>query len=190
MSTVLPTILNDLKPWLDFIAPIAVILSAIAAAAAAIFISLQVAHMKRAREVDTFLRVLDIGNHEPVLLAANWVKYEMKSSLSYKNARSNQEIWQMISAMEHHFEMIGILVEQKYISRDLVFDQMGVWIAGSWSKLRSIISTHRAERQAPDYAENFEVLARSYEKWAQKHPAKLEKRDRASNDAVSGYYRI
>lgn len=189
MSTLLP-ILNDLKPGIDFFAPVAVIISAVAAAAAAIFISLQVAHMKRAREVDTFLRILDIGNHEPVCSAANWVKYEMNSALSYDNALANREVWQKVSAVEHHFEMLGILVGLKYISRDLVFDQMGAWIAGSWAKLQYLIGAHRAIRHAPDYAENFELLARSYEKWAELHPAKLEKRARASKDAIRDYYRV
>jgi len=180
---------TNLKPWLDVAAPLAVILSAIAAIAAALFVSLQVAHMKRAREVDTFLRILDTGNCEPVCSAANWVKYEMKSDLSYENARADQEIWQRVSAVGHHFETLGILVERKYIARDLIFDQMGPWIAGSWAKLQHLVGAHRVKRHAPDYAENFELLARSYEEWAERHPAKLEKRARSSKQAIHDYYR-
>ncbi len=190
MSMAVPTTLNALKPWLDFVAPLAVILSAAAAIAAAIFVSLQVLHMKRAREVDTFLRILDAGNQEPLCSAANWVKYEMKSALSYESARADRDVWQKISAVEHHFEMLGVLVGRGYLSRDLIFDQMGAWIAGTWAKLEHLIGANRAARHAPDYAENFELLAREYEKWAERHPAKLEKRARASKQTSRDYYRI
>jgi hypothetical protein len=179
----------DLKAWLDLLAPIAVILSAFAGIVAALFVARQVAHMKRAREVDTFLRILDRGNSEPVCSAANWVKYEMAPDLSYDLARADLQVWQRIAAIEHHFETLGILVERKYVSRDLLFDQMGPWIAGSWAKLQAVIGAHRAARHTPDYAENFELLARSYEKWAEDHPAKLEKRSRASKGAIEQYYR-
>lgn len=182
--------MTDIKAWLDLLAPAAVILSAIAAITAAIFVSLQVAHMKRSREVDTFLRILDTGNCEPVCSAANWVKYEMPSDFSYDQARADHTVWQRISAVEHHFETLGILVERGYIARDLIFDQMGPWIAGSWAKLQALIGAHRAAHHAPDYAENFELLARSYEDWAESHPAKLEQRARASKQAIQDYYRL
>src|SRR5207247_4627337 len=122
---------------------------------AAIFVSRQVAHLKRSREMDGFLRVIDAGNREPVCSAANWIKYHMDGSLSYKDARNDPEIWAKISAIEHHFEMIGILVQNGYLSANLVYDQMGLWIAGTWAKLESLIATHRGTTHAPDYAENF-----------------------------------
>jgi hypothetical protein len=181
--------MTDLKAWLDVLAPLAVILTAITGIAAAVFVSLQVAHMKRAREVDTFLRILEAGNREPLCSAANWVKYEMPSDLSYDQARRDRNIWLRISAVEHHFEMLGVLVERGYLSRDLVFDQMGAWIAGSWAKLQPVIGAHRAAQHAPTHGENFELLAKSYAEWAKSNPAKLEDRSRTTSEAIRDYYR-
>jgi len=180
---------DDLRSYLSLIAPIAVTVTSLTAIVAAIFVSRQVAHLKRSREVDTFLRILEAGNHEPVRTAANWVKYDLDESLSYKEARADLEIWDKISTVEHHFEMLGILVDRTYISRDMLYDQMGPWIAGSWAKLQPLIGAHRAARKAPDYAENFEILADGYEDWAKKNPAKLEKRARASKQALQQYYK-
>jgi hypothetical protein len=158
--------------------------------AAAWFVALQISQMKRAGEVDAFLRVLDAGNREPVSSCAAWVKYQMPDDLSYEDARADHVVWDKIGHVEHHFETIGILVARNYISEDLIYDQMGPWITGSWAKLERLIAAHRAARRAPDYGENFEVLATRYEVWAADNPPKLEKRARASKEAAQNYYRV
>lgn len=176
------------KDWFDLSANIATIVLALTGIGAAIFASCQLASMKRSREVDTFLNIINQGNGELVRSAANWLKHEMSSTMTYEQAMQpdNRE---RIATVVHHFEMIGILVEQGYISANLVYDQMGPWVVGTWGKLQEIISTHRIKKQAPDYAENFEILAQGYEKWSRINPAKLEKRGRATHTALQSYYK-
>lgn len=180
--------ISEVKPILDLVSSIAVILSATAGGLAAIFIARQVAHMKRSREVDTFLRLLAAGNDEKVRRAADWVKYEMPVPLRYEDAKCNPEIWTRLGTVFHHFEMIGVLVNHRYISADLVYDQMGPWIVGTWSKVEELISANRRAKRAPEYCENFELLVTGYDEWAKRIPAKLEKRGRVKEQDVRQYY--
>jgi hypothetical protein len=185
-STVTSTVWEQ---YLSIAASISVILSAVAAIAAAWFIAVQIAHMKRVGEVDAFLRVLDAGNRDPVSSCSAWVKYEMPAELTYEEARNDRATWDKIGHVEHHFETIAILVDRGYISENLIYDQMGPWIAGTWAKLEHLIVAHRSAKRAPDYAENFEMLATRYDKWAEAHPPKLEKRARAGKQAIKDYYK-
>lgn len=176
-----------LTDWLPIATDIATIAAAVTGIASAIYIARQLTLMKRSREVDTFLNIINQGNGDLVRTASNWLKHEMPAELSYEDALE-ASARERIAIVVHHFEMMGILVEQGYVSLDLVYDQMGPWIVGSWSKLQQIVGTHRMRKQAPDYAENFEILAAGYEKWSREHPAKLESRGRASSAALQSYY--
>jgi hypothetical protein len=62
------------------------------------------------------------------------------------------------------------------------------WIVGSWAKIRVIVAAHRAAKRAPQYAENFEILALGYDTWARHHPPKLDKRKRPSEDVLETFY--
>ena len=168
---------------------IAVIASAVATIVAAWFVALQISHMKRSREVEAFLRIVEAGNREPVSSCSTWVKYEMPENMDYQKARGDRSVWDKIGHVVHHFEMIGILVEREYISEDLIYDQMGSWIAGTWAKVQTLINVHRTSSSSPDYAENFEVLAASYETWASANLSKVEKRARIAGQAARKYYK-
>ena len=174
---------------LNFITNIAIITSAVAAASAAIFIAKQVAYMKQSRLVDTFLNVFNISNHEYMRQAANWVKYEMDSNLSYDAAISDGKAWGHISAVSHFFEMVGVLLLNQCISEDIIFDQTGPWIAGTWEKLQPTIDNHRKAKKTPDYCENFEMLVQRYYEWVESHPPKLEKRSRLGREHAHEYYK-
>jgi hypothetical protein len=89
--------------------------------------------------------------------------------------------WDYISTVIHYFEMCGVLIDNGRISPHLLYDQMGVWVAGTWAKLEPIIAAHRTAKSTPDYAENFEILARGFYEWAKNLPPKLEKRARAGD---------
>jgi hypothetical protein len=67
--------------------------------------------MKKSREVNTFLNVINQGNDSLVRGAANWLKHDLPSDLSYERAMDG-EARERIGVVVHHFEMIGILVEQ------------------------------------------------------------------------------
>jgi hypothetical protein len=171
--------MQNLSSQFVTISSIGVLISALAAAVAAIFVARQVFYMKKSREVDTFLRLIEAGNDEKVKSAADWIKYEMPRQLSYEDAKKDPALWTRLTTVFHHFEMIGILVLRHHVSRDLVYDQMGPWILGTWGKVEHLVVANRGAKRAPDYCENFELLVLGHSEWAKRNPAKLEKRARA-----------
>ena len=175
-----------LREILEIFASASTVLAAISGAGAAIFISLQVAHMKRSREVDTFLRILAAGNTEAMHAAAQWVKTHVSASTTYEES-GHGECRDKTSRVINHFEMIGILVERGFISRDLIYDQMGSWIVGSWALLRHLVLAHRVAKHSPDYGENFEILSQGYAPWAKNHPPKLERQRVTPHDLDTFY---
>lgn len=179
--------MEHLKDWLQIIANGSAALAALAGIGAAFFVSLQVAHMKRSREVDTFLRIIDIANNADFRRAAYWVKTRITPETSYEET-GQKEHREHTSLIINYFEMVGNLVNHSYISRDLIYDQMGSWIVGTWEKLKIIIAAHRAAKNSPQYAENFEILAIGYDRWAKRNPAKLDRRPRATGSILSDYY--
>jgi hypothetical protein len=176
-----------LKESLALLANASTIIAGIAAICAAVFVSLQVAHMKRSREVDTFLRVIEAGNTDALRGAGQWVKTRISPDTTYQQA-GEADYRENMSLLINYFEMVGILVHRRYLSTDLVYDQMGSWIVGSWGKLRVLIAAHRTARRSPQYAENFELLALGYDAWAKRHPPKLETRERPSGLALEEFY--
>jgi hypothetical protein len=167
---------------------VAVIVSAVATAAAALFTAWQVVQMRHSRMVDTFLNVYASANEDHMRAAATWVKYEMPAGLAYEAAIKERRAWDSISAVVHYFEMVGVLVLRRYISADLVYDQMGPWVAGTWEKLHSLVDGHRKAKKSPDYGENFELLAQGFYEWVKSNPPKLEKRPRLSQQHAERYY--
>lgn len=174
---------------LELASKCAPILSAFVAVLAALFISYQIVLVRRAHQTSTFLKVLDIARDKDFTEAANWVKYTMIPTLSYEQAKASQADWNRISEVVHFFESLGILVDRNFINRDLLFDQMGTWIAGTWGKLRPLISVHRAKHGYPDYAENFELLVDRFDKWTKKNRAKKERRPRLGVGGATNYYK-
>lgn len=185
----MPTPLSNASvTTLELVRTVAVVIQALAALGAAVFVSIQIRHIKRTREVDTFIRVIGAANESYLRKAADWVKYDMSPHLSYESAFRNRDTWSRVTAVTHFFEMIGVLVTTRHVPPALIFDQMGPWIAGSWARLRPLIHGHRGARNAPDYCENFELLVRLYHAWAEENPAKLEKRPRVTGDTAGKYY--
>lgn len=174
------------KEFLELAASASTVLAAISGVGAALFISLQVAHMKRSREVDTFLRILEAGNTESMHRAAQWVKTHVTLGTTYEES-GHGECRDNTSRVINHFEVIGILVGKGFISRDLIYDQMGSWIVGSWAILRHLVFAHRVAKHSPDYGENFEILAEEYAPWAKHHPPKLERQRVTPHDLDTFY---
>lgn len=171
----------------DF-ASIAIILSGLTGIVAAIFIARQIYHMKQSREVDTFLRLVAAGNEPTLCEASEWVKYDLKSSVAYETLYRDAQIWRRIGAVNHYFEMIGVLVNNRHLSKHLIFDQMGSWIAGTWEKLKPYIIAHREAKQQPAYCENFQLLVENYYDWIEDNRAKLSGEARSRPNVLRRYY--
>jgi hypothetical protein len=158
---------------LDLIESIAIIISALAATVAALFIARQIVLMKRSREVETFLQLIREAKSDKISESSTWIKNNLKDNPSYESLRSGPDSWAHMKNLNHFFEMVGILVIRKQISEDLVFDQMGSWVVEMWELQESAIRKRRAERNDNAYCENYEILARRYIEWAKKNPPKL-----------------
>lgn len=178
----------DQETW-ALAASVAVVFSALAAILAAVFVSRQVVHMRRSRELDAFLRVVAAGNEAVLREAADWIKYGMTPNLTYEEARADATIWHRISSVVHHFEMLGVIVDRGLVARDLIYDQLGPWLVGTWGKLEPVIQAHRSAKHEPSWCENFELLVVGYDNWARRHPPKFEKRARLSQRALRDYYK-
>jgi hypothetical protein len=136
--------------FLEIASKCAPIVSALIALVGVIFVSYQIVLVRRSHQTNTFLKAVDMARDKNFAEAANWVKYRMDPSLTYDAARASEETWDKVSRVIHFFESLGILVERNFINRDLVFDQMGPWIAGTWGKLKPLILAHRAVNLYPD----------------------------------------
>jgi hypothetical protein len=97
------------KEWLDILVSISTIVAALSGTGAAIFVSLQVAHMKRSREVDTFLRIVEAGNSESICRASQWVKMKITPDTTYEQT-GQLEYRENLALVTNYFEMVGILV--------------------------------------------------------------------------------
>jgi hypothetical protein len=163
--------------WQDILAiasQIAPILSALTAITAAVFISRQIANIRHNREVDTLLKIIAVSDQDRTREAKEWMMYELDpEGLTIDHLKSDKQSMAHFSQLVHLFETMGVLVNRKYIPKDLVFDKYGLFIAAVWGKLRKPIFALRESAQSPEFAENFEWLAIQYDLWAQSVPLKL-----------------
>ena len=166
----------------------ATIIACVVGIMAAVFVALQIYSMKKSRVVDTFLRIYEVSNTSQFCEAAYYIKSEINTGTSYKET-GEKENRIKLSLVINYFEMVGNLVNNRYLPINIVYDQMGTWVVGTWSKLEKLIKQHRVEKSNPQYAENFELLASKYDKWAQIKPLRFEKRQRAKSDSISGFYK-
>jgi hypothetical protein len=68
---------------------------------------------------------------------------------------------------------MGVIVNNSYISESLIFDKYGLFIVGSWGKLKHLIISLRDDWDSDEYAENFEELISRYKSWSTKTPTKI-----------------
>jgi hypothetical protein len=151
-----------------------------------VFAYLQVRHLASVREVDATLRLYELGQVPHVREAATWVKYVFDPERSeYEQLYGSRADWDRLADVNHYFELVGTLVINGYVSKDLVFDLMGTFMAGTWEKVERIVREHRAKRASPTYMENFELLQKEFAQWGEAHAPKIEKR---LGRLVRGYY--
>lgn len=174
---------------LNLIVAYSTLTSAIAAIIAAVFISIQVKRMRQIQEVEIFLHIAKESESLEIRNAVDWLRFELNPNISYEEIKKDKQAWQNISTVVHFMETLGVLVDRGYISKDLIYDKMGLWICGLWGLSQKLIGAHRIAKQCPDYAENFELLVVEFESWSGKHPAKLEKRPRISRFQAESYYK-
>lgn len=137
----------QLKEILEVVSYVAPAVSALTAIIAAIFISRQVAHIRRNREVDTLLKIIALSDNERTLEAKEWMMYELNQGITIQQLKADKETLAKFSQLVHLFETMGVLVNQNYIPKDLIFDKYGLFITGAWGKLQSYIVALRMTRR-------------------------------------------
>jgi hypothetical protein len=152
---------------------LATALSALAVAITGIFVFFQLHSLRRGQEVEVALTLYDRSSSPELLEAASWVKTGMPADFNYKDFQSTPEARQNLERLWYYFEFVGVLVDRGYVSKHLIFDQQGAFIAGIWDKSESLIQARRKDRRSPQYMENFEILRDEFEIWAKKVRPKL-----------------
>jgi hypothetical protein len=160
---------------IDFLSKVAPIASALIALVAAIFISRQIANIRRNREVDTLFKIIALADTDRSIEAKDWLLYDLDKYSSAAQLRADKQALRHFSQLVHVFETMGVIVNNGYVPHKLVFDKYGLLIIGSWNRLHTLISAMRLETQGFEYAENFELMVSKYDKWARKHPLKTAK---------------
>lgn len=167
-----------LMAYIEFLAKLAPIASALIALIAAVFISRQIANIRRNREVDTLFKIIALADTERTVEAKDWLLYDLDKYSSAAQLRADKQALRHFSQMVHFFETMGVIVNNGYVPQELVFDKYGLLIIGAWNRLHNLISGMRIETQGFEYAENFELLVSRYDKWAREHPLKIAKGER------------
>ena len=67
-------------------------------------------------------------------------------------------------------ELVSTLVVTEVLSDDLVYE---MWGDMQWAKAEPIVKGFRAQFGMPRLYENFEVVAKKYPEWSEKHPPKV-----------------
>jgi hypothetical protein len=178
----------QLREVLVIASQIAPVMSTLTAIVAAVFISRQIANIRRNREVDTLLKIIAVSDQDRTRKAKEWMMYELDpKGLTIDHLKANRESMAHFSQLVHLFETMGVLVTRKYIPEELVFDKYGLFIAGAWGKLQGPIIALRTGSRSAEFAENFELLAREYDTWAQNVPLKLKRGARLSLSEASEF---
>ena len=172
---------------LDHIAKIAQIASAVIAFIAATFISRQLLYTRRAREADVLLKIISLSDSDRMTGAKEWLVYQSKNYPSALELKADKEALKEFTAVVHLFETMGVLVNNKYIPEDLVFDKYGLLIVGAWDQLNPLISSMQSSGQAREYAENFQLLVSKYNKWAQSNRLKMFEGERTTFDIAKNF---
>ena len=131
--------------YVEVLSKLAPVFSALIALIAAIFISKQIANIRRNREVDTLMKLITLADSDRMSDARDWLIYELHNYSTAQELKANKEAMKKFSHIVHLFNTMGVLVNNGYIPETLVFNKYGLLVAGAWNRLQTLISSMRAE---------------------------------------------
>jgi hypothetical protein len=164
--------------YLEILSKLAPILSSLIAFIAAIFISRQIANIRRNREVDTLFKIISLSDTDNMRAAKDWVVYESHRYPSAQHLKCDKTALKRFSDVVHLFGTMGVLVSGGYIPEKLIFDKYAMLMVGTWNRLQSLICGMRTDLRSLEYAENFELLVSRYDEWAKNNPLKTAEGER------------
>jgi hypothetical protein len=173
--------------YVEVLSKVAPIFSTLIAFIAAIFISKQIANIRRNREVDTLMKIIALADGDRMRDARDWLIYELHNYSSAQELKADKEAMKKFSHIVHLFNTMGVLVNNRYIPERLVFDKYGLLLVGAWHRLENLISSMRVDSQSPEYAEHFELLVSKYDGWTKKHPLSTAKGKRMTLSEAKSY---
>jgi len=173
--------------YVEVLSKLAPVFSALIALIAAIFISKQIANIRRNREVDTLMKLITLADSDRMSDARDWLIYELHNYSTAQELKANREAMKKFSHIVHLFNTMGVLVNNGYIPETLVFSKYGLLVAGAWNRLQTLISSMRLDSQSQEYAEDFQLLVSRYDGWTKKHPLKAAKGDRMKLTQAKSY---
>lgn len=142
---------------------IASIFSMVALVVTAIIVTMQLADMKRKRNVEISLKLFEWGESERVQRAVRFItrRFQFKKEKydeyrqQYEGKPEFEEYPQTVTSF---FEHAGMLVSKKMVDMDVVVDHLGYQTIACWEKLEPLIRLWRRDHQNPSIGEHFEEL--------------------------------
>jgi hypothetical protein len=126
-------------------------------------------------DISIMLELVRIYNTDYDFQASEWFWGEFKERTFEEFRRKYQQGSrgaQLFERFTSRFELVGILVEHKFLNENLYFDRYGATQI-EWEKSKPIIYGLRREWSEPRYRENFQILSSRGRNWLENHPPKV-----------------
>ena len=127
-------------------------------------------------DAEVFLQVLAMMRSDDEFKKAWWwlIEEPEVKSYSYDEFKSKcplgSEGYRNLLTFASYMETLGMLVNFDLLSEDLVFGKFGDL---GWEQVEPIVQGLRKDWEYPRLYEYYEVLAKKFPKWEEKHPSQI-----------------
>ena len=125
-------------------------------------------------DADLILKIFSAAvNDELYQNAFRWFMIEFNETNFDKFIKENpigSQGYRYFSRVLTYTELVSTFVVAEVLSEDLVYD---MWADMQWKKAEPIVKGLQKQLGMPRLYENFEVVAKKYPEWAEKHPPKV-----------------
>jgi hypothetical protein len=136
------------------------IISTVAGISATLFILIQIRHMDKHRDLEASMKLFEWAQSDRLRKAFRWVEEEFHYENSGQQAKTKGDFETNDYPYEvtGYFELVGFLVEKKFIDLHVIDDRIGPHIMSNWKKLEPWIIAHRKEKNDDTFGEHFQKL--------------------------------
>jgi hypothetical protein len=146
------------------IAELAAVLSAAGILIGTVFVLFQLRHMEMHRNVEISMKLFEWAESERLRKAFRWVENKLQLG-DYEKYKTQEEVSVYVRDYPYEvtafFELVGFLVEKRFVDLDVIDDRIGPHIISNWKKLELWILALRKEKNDATFGEHFQNL---YEK--------------------------
>ncbi|MBL8645253.1 MAG: hypothetical protein JNK21_15075 [Rhodospirillaceae bacterium] len=154
--------LEEFGAWSDA----AIVSSSIIAFITAVFVAYQVREIRRATYATAFKAVYDILQSESVRAARGFVFDLQDQKKEFKDWDENEK--KKAEVVCHNYDCIGIMCRNGLIPARIVADSWGDSLRRLWVILYPLVREYRYKKNADEYWDDFQWLAKKAEKFQKK----------------------